>query len=248
MAFSLITSASALATGAGSITTSSIDTTGANLIVVSLSGYLSVGNLTDSKSNTWTALTAQTNVVSVRLFYCYSPTVGSGHTFTQSANTYGCIGVLAFSGADASPFDVENGATSSTSPLSTGSVTPSDNGSLLVTGLCGVNNGTYSVTESFTSLFAANYSAGSNMGGACGYKVQATAAAINPAWSFSPSASTAVAIAAFTPAAGGGGSQGAAMHYYRQCQRHEQPKLILPDRELITELPRFNRIENRLAT
>lgn len=46
-----------------------------------------------------------------------------------------------------------------------------------------------------------------------------------------------------------GGSQGAAMHYYRQCQRHEQPRLILPDRELITELPpRFNRIENRLAT
>lgn len=47
----------------------------------------------------------------------------------------------------------------------------------------------------------------------------------------------------------GGGSQGAAMHYYRQCQRHEQPRLILPDRELITELPpRFNRLENRLAT
>lgn len=46
----------------------------------------------------------------------------------------------------------------------------------------------------------------------------------------------------------GGGSSGAAMHYYRQCQRHEQPRLILPDRELITKLPRFNRIENRLAT
>lgn len=46
-----------------------------------------------------------------------------------------------------------------------------------------------------------------------------------------------------------GSSSGAAMHYYRQCQRHEQPRLILPDRELITELPpRFNRLENRLAT
>jgi hypothetical protein len=48
----------------------------------------------------------------------------------------------------------------------------------------------------------------------------------------------------------GGGSQGAALHHYRQqgMMRHTQPQLILPDRELITELPQRRLIENRLAT
>ena len=49
--------------------------------------------------------------------------------------------------------------------------------------------------------------------------------------------------------AGGGSAQGAAIHHYRQqgMMRHQQPRLILPSRELITELPPRRLIENRLA-
>jgi len=47
----------------------------------------------------------------------------------------------------------------------------------------------------------------------------------------------------------GGSAQGAALHHYRQqgMMRHQQPRLILPSRELITELQPRRLIENRLA-
>jgi hypothetical protein len=58
---------------------------------------------------------AVTGLVPERLYYAANPTVGSGHTFSYTgASNFSSIFVAAFSGvATSSPFDKENGATSS---------------------------------------------------------------------------------------------------------------------------------------
>src|SRR4051794_19191066 len=82
--------------------TSAINTTGANLIVVSVSTQDSYATVSDSKGNNYTLLLSQvSNDGANRLlfYYCLNPTVGSGHTFSNNAS-YGVhdIVVQAFSG------------------------------------------------------------------------------------------------------------------------------------------------------
>ena len=115
MAFSLIAHT---ATGSAG-TTSGINTTGANLIVVTVA-YDTQSGVSDSNGNTWTALTAQSGSQdgNARMYYCFNPTVGAGHTFT-SAQGYGAICVSAWSGAATSPQDQQNGQYNGPSPTST---------------------------------------------------------------------------------------------------------------------------------
>jgi hypothetical protein len=136
--FTLIAHASAA--GQDSPATGAIDTTGANLLVVAISQYAGVetGIVSDNKGNTWAALTTQAmGSVLSRLYYTASPTVGSGHTFTLGGTVYGTIAVQAWSGANTVPFNVENGAATAGGvggvSLQPGSVTPSQNNSLVVT-------------------------------------------------------------------------------------------------------------------
>ncbi len=189
-------------------TTTAIDTTGANLIVVSLS-YYHTGNtgditITDSKGNTWTLLTKYANATTAnRLYYCKNANVGSGHTFTTPLlSAYYGISIMAFSMANiTTPFDVENGANSlSASSLATGSITPSQANSLIVAGLTFDNNagGAVSIDSGMTAISTA-YSGGSSMGTGIAYKVQSTAAAINPTWNITNAAAVAASIAAFKP-------------------------------------------------
>jgi hypothetical protein len=200
--FSLI--AHAFAAAASSPATSAIDTTGANLLVVAVEQFGNLlGSLADSKSNTWTGLTAQTQAADayVSLFYCASPTVGSGHTFTYfGANIFGGIAVQAWSGANAAPFDVENGAGATSTTISTGSVTPSVSNSLIITGLCGsTGSHTYAIDSGFTITDSADYSAGTDLGIAMAYLKQGSATAVNPTWSWVTSSNAAAAIAVFKP-------------------------------------------------
>lgn len=262
MAFSLVASTTGSSGSVNDYTTSGIDTTGANLIVVSIAwhpGSYGSGVLSDSKGNTWTGLTERAAffVARNKLFYCLNPTVGSGHTFStgQFNGQNPAIGVLAFSGAHASSsYANENGATVAPgTSLATGSITPPENDCLVVSGLGTekANTTTNTAIGSSFTAFKTEASGGNSCGSGIAYLIQTTASAVNPTWTWTTSTYACASIASFKAAAGGGGggSSGAAMHYYRQCQRHEQPRLILPDRELITELPpRFNRIENRLAT
>jgi hypothetical protein len=130
--------------GAGSpdgntFTTGSINTTGATLIVIAVSSYSAAGapTISDSKGNTWTALTAKVNAtaaVRTQLYYCYSPTGGSGHTFTATGFCYASIHAFAFSGTTGT-FDVENGTTGGTSPQSAGAITPALNGEVIIAAL-----------------------------------------------------------------------------------------------------------------
>lgn len=222
MSFSLISSASGVGTSK-TATTSSIDTTGANLIAVSLSTYSSNRTLTDSKGNTWTPLTNKdgSNCHS-QLFYCFNPTVGSGHTFTVSSAVpiYATICVQAWSGADTSPFDVENGAIAASGPtLQTGSVTPSQNNDLIVSGLCSyTGTGVHSIDSSFSVSNYKQFANGVNLGGGMGYLVQATAGAVNPMWSWTGTAQASATIATFKAAAVIAPSMAVAMHHLKMTR------------------------------
>ena len=143
------------------------------------------------------------------MYYCSAPIVGTGHTFTYSGTSiYTAMCVQAFSGlASSTPFDVQNGAaTTGATSLQTGSITPTANGELLVTYIAPFNS--VSVSPTIDSGFTVTdfiAGGGGNWAAAMAYFVQPTAAAINPTWSYTPSASASTEIASFKGAGGGGG-------------------------------------------
>jgi hypothetical protein len=181
--------------------TGAIDTTGANLLVASVSRF-GAGTLSDSKGNTWTALTSRVNgEVTLEFYYSVPSSVGSGHTFTLTGSSMAAaLSVQAWSGAHGTPFDVQNGATASGTSVQPGSITPSQNNSLLIScfgGATGAN--TISINSGFFQTSDIDYAGGVNEAGSMAYLVQETAAPINPTWS-NASAAVAASIAAFKPA------------------------------------------------
>ena len=169
-------------------TSASIDTTGATLLVAVVT-YTGTPTVSDSKSNTWTALTCQQNTSVYSCIYYVnsgSPSVGSGHTFTISgAVTVSVINVMAFSGTGASPFDNQNGNSSLlVSTIQPGSITPSQNNDIIITGLSGGNNfgAANTIDSGFTITYQKAVTGGINYGHAGAYLIQTTAAAVNPTW------------------------------------------------------------------
>lgn len=125
-----------IANTAGGTTSAAINTTGATLLIAVISDNATIsGSPTDSKGNTWTALTVSDGAgmgVYVRAYYCSTPVIGTGHTLTSNGGGFSVVGFYAFSGTSASAFDVENGVSysvSTTTPV--GSVTPSQTGELM---------------------------------------------------------------------------------------------------------------------
>lgn len=167
-------------------TSPSIDTTGANLIVITTSEYSGGGaGLTDSKGNTWSALTTRSSGPGgnskQRIRYCVAPTVGSGHTFTFTGGALESFEVVAVSGAAASPYDTENGNGNSTQP---GSITPSEGGCLVVCGLSAdVTVSAPTIGSGFTLIASRGFVSGLSLQSGGGYIIQTSAAAVNPAWS-----------------------------------------------------------------
>ncbi len=208
MAYAYIAGATP-AGGVNGATTSAIDTTGANLIVLVVSYYGTAPTVSDSKGNTWTARTAYTrSVATVREYYCQGGTVGSGHTFTVSgASSFSSVGALSFSGADAAPYDTENGGGNSGSATTQpGSITPSVNDCLIVSATGWNSDGSISINASFTGLLQLAPGNAQNFGTGIAYLIQTTAAAVNPTITNTASSSQYVATtqAAFKAAAGGG--------------------------------------------
>lgn len=216
MAFALISNAAAATSDSVlPATTTGIDTTGANLIVIITAHYHETGRgpvtVSDSKGNTWTALTtyvAGDPGCKVQPFYSASPTVGTGHTFTASTAagaTYHVIAVAAFSGAHATPYDTINGASSAgATSLAAGSITPSQDNCLVICGM-GYEDSTAASVDSGMSATNTIASTANNEGCGLAYKIQTTAAAINPTWSWTNSVACASAVFSFKAAAGGGG-------------------------------------------
>jgi hypothetical protein len=209
MAIALVVSVSAASTNGNAVTTSAIDTTGANLLVLLLGEYASGTTPSDSKSNNWTALNTYTGGVTLsRLWYVKNPTVGSGHTFTGGKSTnYPAIAVLAFSGADTSaPFDVQNGISqgSNVTSQATGSITPGSDGEVVVAGGSWQADTSAASVDSGMTLQEIKYHTSNSEAAFIAYKVQGTAAAINPTFSWTTSVPVALSIASFKAGAGGG--------------------------------------------
>lgn len=196
----------------GTSTSTTFDTSNSNLILVGIVAYQAepFPVLTDSKGNTWTALTLRTSTASqqhLKLFYCVNPVVGTGHTFTVTQGGggffYGAIQISWFSGASGGYDSNENGingSASSTTSIQPGSLTPSMDGCLLAT-LIGFNASTTTPTIdlSFSVRTFTNYSGGNNFGGAFATLIETTAAAKNPTWSYASNVYVNSEIAVFRP-------------------------------------------------
>jgi hypothetical protein len=192
-------------------TTREINTTGATLLVMSLSvlGSGSSRTVSDNKGNTWVQITQQVNGNNnVTLYYVQNPTVGTGHTFS-GAGTWPTIIVQAFAGTDTTAaVDQFNHATNGAAlTVQPGSITPTANGEVLVTAaVCGNAQieGNDAITDSFVITDVFYYVSSVAVDVVMAYRVQPTAAAINPTWTLSSGtncANTSAVIASFKEAA-----------------------------------------------
>lgn len=181
MAIALVTSAQAQSSNNNDVTVT-IDSTGANLLVVSLSvwkgraGY----SFTDNKGNTWTALTEYGSILpQTKQWYCLNPSsVGSSHSITITGATDGgpCLAFHAFSGVGS--YHSEGGNNANSTSVNTASLTPSANGAVLVAiDSYGGSSAGQSGGGTYTG-FAANNVTGNAMGIATSYYIQPTAGAI----------------------------------------------------------------------
>ena len=193
----------AMASGLNTGTTPARNTTGANLIVLNCgsSGPISL-NPTDSLGNVWIPLGAysfegQFN----QLFYCINPTVGAGHTFTLTAistpDAAPIIGMQAWANTSGG-WAVQGGNVNNIVPTTAGTVTPNENGTLIIAAFSGIfPTETPSINSGFT---ISDYLNASDGNAAMAYLVQATAATVSPQWNVSGGAALVVSsMAVFRP-------------------------------------------------
>lgn len=210
MAIALVTSGSIAGSASGG-TSAPLNTTGATLLVI-VDACQNGTTPSDSKGNTWTLaiLVSPTGEFSsTDTYYAANPIVGTGHTFTNTPN-FSESQILAFSGVvTTSPLDTPTSASMTSG--TPGSVTPTNNGSLIITGVKSDNPGdTYTIGSGYTIAGQIPFSAGVNFGGAAAYLIQTTAAAANPTWNVTPSGAfdqVASTQCVFIAAAGGAAAQ-----------------------------------------
>ena len=202
--------------GANDNTTPAINTTGANLLIV-LAGSIdnfTAPTITDSKSNSWTALStynAGESWPTMTIFYSAGGTVGSGHTFTATASAlFPSIVAMAFSGADTgAPFDGEDSGTDSadsTESVQPGSITPNTDNALVVTGLSlFTSTDDPDIDGGFTEGPFIIFQGSQSIPIASAYLIQTSAAAANPTWSWTGASTRTTAIASFKAAAAAAG-------------------------------------------
>ena len=194
MAIALVSSRIQQSPDTNGFTTTAIDTTGATLLEVVIVDYKVVGasTLSDSKSNTWVQVGSTligTSSSRVHRYRCAGGTVGSGHTVTLGVTGgYPAVSFSAWSGTHATPDDQNNGTagTGSTTTQQPGSITPSVNDCLVLTGVAVSDVGyTMTIDGGFTILHQITNVNAQAFGVALAYLLQTTAAAANPTWTFS---------------------------------------------------------------
>jgi len=198
--------------GDPSFTTGTLDTTGANLLIVYALQYNhdggSSGTISDSRSNTWNYLTDQASGDhSGRMAYVYAPSVGSGQTFSMNDDfgiSNGAICVLALSGSlSTDPIDQQASAGNyAVTTIQAGAITPASNNQIVIAGL-GARNiyNAVSINGGFT---IANQSTTDGVNpinlAAIAYLVQGAAASANPTWTDDGFENNVAGIASFKPA------------------------------------------------
>lgn len=199
-------------------TSAAIDTTGANLIVWSISHITAFNpTYTDSKSNSWhqpvAAVRDGSNAVQLEWRYNYpgAIVVGSGHTFTISGgggNTFGSATITAWSGYVGGVFDNPSAGTgnSSSATIQPGSITPSVDGCLVLMGVevnGGTDGWTGSINGGFTLSDQVGFVSANNFGSMQAYLIQTSAAAANPTFTLAGAATSMAAQSLWFPGVGG---------------------------------------------
>ncbi len=182
----------------GGTSSPGVTTTGANLIVavICLSSTTTGGpTFSDNKGNSWTLITTVTSATqNTVIYYCSSPIVGTGHTFTTGPgfpnHPFSSACIAAFSNVKpSSPLDKNSGAGSTPPALTVqpGSITPVTDGELLVCVLGTAPSGaeTVAIDSGFTKTDDVPFNPGNTFGTHMAYLVQSSAAAINPTWTMS---------------------------------------------------------------
>jgi hypothetical protein len=199
------------ATGTTTTAGTPINTSGATLLVIVVSGFNNSlpWTVTDSKGNTYTLAVADpapytSNPNTVTLWHNRGGTVGSGHTAQVVAGGGGGAATLsfaAFSGGNVSPLDQTNHANATGTSLAAGSITPLQPNELIVAGLSlkadaittsgiGINGG-FTIADSAPSVNA------TQDGGGLAYLIQTSIVAANPTWSWTNSTVSLAVIASF---------------------------------------------------
>jgi hypothetical protein len=156
-----------------------IDTTGANLLVAWVTGWINWGVWSDSKGNVWTNLPQRNNGnYGGRWVYCTAPVVGPSHTFAFTNASYEAWHVYAFSGVNTFQGEVVANA-DNTSTVGSGPITPTINESLILTAYSGPNVGPHTVGP--PEFVPTLHSVGTN---AVAYWIQPVAAQVSPLWSW----------------------------------------------------------------
>jgi hypothetical protein len=193
---------------AASSSTADRDTTGADLVVITVTDYSgqSPAVIGDNKGNgSPTALTSRVQgTVRQTLYYYTAPTVGAGHHWTvDGTNSFVAIAVAYFSGAATSlPKDQDSGAVTTSSTAQPGSIAPSEDDELIVCGV-GSDGGSTTPDGAFTETDDVFYSPFFNA--ELSYQIQTTATAVNPSNGVVGTSNTVCSQASFKAAAGGGG-------------------------------------------
>lgn len=185
----------------GPYTTGTFNSTLAKLIVLSLSyAPTSTPVVSDLMSNPWTPLPERDlgTGAATRLYYKANPVTSAVHTVTvDGAGITSGIAIACFSGQPGAT-DQATSAIANTTSLATGSVTPTENNELIVTGFVKDHNETPSINGGFAIAGIGNYVPGSNYMAALAYLIQTTAAAANPSWSWATNANAGATIQTFT--------------------------------------------------
>lgn len=208
MAVALVTSVTAQSSSGNGVTTATFDSTGADLIVVTVTFYGSADpTVSDSKSNTWSTTTVKRNGTNtgVMIFYAFAATVGASHTVSAAGGTiYQSIAVRAYSSGHASaPLDQQNGGNQSNTNVMTGSITPAENNELVIAGEAHDSTGTISSVDVLTINH--NLAGTAFAEGLCvASEIQTTATARNCTFTAGVSDSRAAKIVSFKEAAAAG--------------------------------------------
>jgi hypothetical protein len=170
---------------------SSLNITGASLIICAVAAYNNIVPCTDTGLSSWQSATlyggsAGANVY-VQIFYVYNPS-GTSDTITCAGQYFSCMisswsGTLGTSGV----LDTQNGSASSGSqtscPISPGSITPGATNELLIVLAGNLAGSTFTTIDSgFTVLDSLGYIGGTSEPGGVAYLVDSSVSSINPSW------------------------------------------------------------------
>lgn len=202
MAFSLISSTQAGSTNGGvSVTTTGINTTGANLLVAVISYFgVTAPTVSDSQGNVWTVIDTRTNTSrNVRILYTFAPTTNASQTVTASlAASFPGVVFAAFSGAATAPLDQVTGTTTNVS----GNITPTQANELVISGYASDIMTVPSVTG-VTLLGSLAEVTSQSIAVGMGYTIQTAATLVGATWS--AGANAASNICSFKAAASASG-------------------------------------------